>query len=55
MVKQISCINAGFEDCEFLVRSEDEDEVIEFARRHAKHTHDVDASRDHLEKVLVEV
>lgn len=54
MVKQISCINAGFEDCEFLIRSEHEEEVIEFARQHAKAVHDTDAPRDHLEKILVE-
>lgn len=54
MVKEISCINAGFEDCEFLVRSENEDEVIEFARRHAEHTHGTTASREYLERVLVE-
>lgn len=55
MVKEISCINAGFEDCAFLVRSENEEEVIEFARRHAERTHGTDASREHLEKVVVEV
>ena len=54
MAKEISCINAGFEDCAFHVRSENEDEVIEFARSHAKGTHGVDASRAHLEKVMVE-
>ena len=54
MVKEISCINAGFEDCEFLVRSENEDEVIEFAGRHAEGTHGTDAPRDHLESVMIE-
>ena len=55
MAKEISCINAGFEHCEFLVRSENEEEVIEFARQHARGVHDTEASRDHLEKVLVDV
>ncbi len=55
MAKEISCINAGFEHCEFLVRSENADEVIEFARQHARGVHDTDASRAHLENVLVDV
>ncbi len=52
VTKEISCINAGFEDCEFLIRSENEEEVIEFARQHAKNVHGTDAPREHLEKVL---
>lgn len=55
MVKEISCINSGFEECEFLVRSENEAEVIEFARRHAENVHDVEPSPEHLERVVVEV
>lgn len=53
MVNEISCINAGFEDCEFLIRSEDEAEVIEFAQQHAENVHDTDAPREHLERILV--
>jgi predicted small metal-binding protein len=55
MVKEISCIHAGFEDCEFLIRSESEEEIIEFARQHAKRTHDMDADRDYLERIMVDV
>jgi predicted small metal-binding protein len=55
MVKEIRCINAGFEDCEFLIRSEDEDEVVEFAQQHAERTHDTSASRDHIEKIMQDV
>lgn len=55
MVKQVSCINAGFEDCAFLVRSEDEDELVEFAMRHAEESHGVETSREHVEKVMVDV
>lgn len=54
MVKEISCINAGFEDCEFLIRSENEEELIEFAQEHAKNVHDTEASREHIEKIIVE-
>lgn len=55
MVKEIRCINAGFEDCEFLVRSENEEEVIEFAQRHAKEVHGVETSRKHIEKIIVDI
>ena len=55
MAKEISCINAGFEDCAFLVRSENEDEVVDLAQQHAKRIHDTDASREHLEQILRDV
>lgn len=55
MVKEVSCIHAGFEDCEFLVRSEDESELIEFVRKHAERTHDVSVSRKHVEKIMRKV
>lgn len=55
MVKEISCLHAGFEDCEFLIRSENEEEIIEFARQHAERTHDMKATRDYLERIMVEV
>lgn len=55
MVKEVSCINAGFEDCEFLIRSENEDELVEFVQQHAERTHDTSASRDHIENILVDV
>lgn len=55
MVKEISCIHAGFENCEFLIRSENEEEIIEFARKHAERTHDMEASRDYLERIMVDV
>lgn len=55
MPKEISCINAGFEDCAFLVRSEDATEVVDFAQQHAARVHDTDAPREHLEQILREV
>jgi len=38
--KELSCRNAGM-DCDFLVRSESEDEVISLASQHACHSHNV--------------
>ena len=54
MTKQISCREAGF-DCDFEVRSESDDEVIEFARQHAEQSHDMELSRSDLEEYLQEV
>lgn len=55
MVKEVSCIHTGFEDCEFLIRSENEAELIEFVQKHAEQTHDVSVSQDHVEKIMKEV
>lgn len=55
MVKEISCVNAGFENCEFLIRSENEEELIEFAQEHAENVHDTEAPREHIEKIMVEI
>ena len=38
MVKEISCVDAEVEGYESLIRSETEEEVIEFAGRHAEET-----------------
>jgi predicted small metal-binding protein len=55
MTKEISCINAGFEDCPFLIRSEDPDEVVEVAMRHAERAHGVETTREHAERIMVDV
>lgn len=52
MVYEVSCIHAGFEDCEFLVRSEDMDELIDIVRGHAERVHDVTISREHVERIV---
>lgn len=43
MVKEISCREAGY-DCDFQIRSENEEELIEFVQQHARETHDTDMS-----------
>lgn len=40
MVREVNCKGAGYEDCEFLIRSENVDELIRFVQRHAEETHD---------------
>lgn len=37
------------------IRSENEDEVIDFAQHHAKHVHNTDAPRDHLRNILTDI
>lgn len=44
MVHEVNCKGAGYTDCEFLIRSEDEDELIRFVQRHAEQTHDATVS-----------
>lgn len=39
MVTEVNCKNAGYDDCEFLIRSENTDELIQFVRSHAEETH----------------
>ena len=56
MAYEISCIHAGTEDCAFLIRSEDRDEVIEVAMHHGKQVHGLDdLTRELTEAVLYEV
>lgn len=55
MVREVSCIHAGFEGCEFLIRSENESELIEIVQQHAERTHDVSVSREHVKRIMREV
>lgn len=56
MVYEISCIHAGQLGCGFLVRSENEEEVIEFAMRHGEQVHGYeDLTREHVRDVMYEV
>ncbi|WP_411963352.1 DUF1059 domain-containing protein [Haloferax sp. YSMS24] len=45
MVKLVACRDAGY-DCDFEVRSENEEELIRFVREHAQDTHGVGMSSD---------
>lgn len=51
MSSQISCRDAGI-NCDFMVRSEDKDETIKIARKHAKEKHDKSVSRSELRKLV---
>ena len=45
MAKEVACREAGY-DCDFMVRSEDEDELIEMVKQHARDVHDMEMSSD---------
>jgi predicted small metal-binding protein len=44
MAHEISCREAGY-DCDFMIRSEDENQLVEMVQKHSKETHDTDLSR----------
>jgi len=43
MAKEVACRDAGY-DCDFVVRDENEAELIKFVQEHAKEVHDTDMS-----------
>jgi len=43
MPKEVTCSDAGY-DCDFRIRSEDEDELIDFVKEHAQTVHDAEMS-----------
>ncbi|MFP4627249.1 MAG: DUF1059 domain-containing protein [Natronomonas sp.] len=56
MAFEISCLHASREDCEFLVRSEDEEEVIEIAMAHGTRVHGYeDLTYEHVRDTVYEV
>jgi predicted small metal-binding protein len=50
MAKEVSCREAGY-DCDFMVRSEKEDELIEMVKQHARDVHDMDMSSSDIKGV----
>lgn len=55
MAKEVSCKEAGFEDCDFFIRNENEDEMIDLVQQHAEHTHDTTVAREDVENLMKEV
>ena len=43
MAKHLTCRDAGY-DCDFEIRSEDEEQLISFVKQHAMETHDAELS-----------
>lgn len=50
MVKQVDCT-----ECEFLIRNEDTDQLIDFVQKHAQESHDMSPSEADVEGWMTEV
>lgn len=55
MAMEVSCSDAGYDDCSFMIRDENEDELVEIVQMHAKGTHDTDLGRSDIEGLMHEV
>ena len=53
MAHELSCRDAGM-DCDFMIRSENEDELIEFTKQHAQNVHDTEMSSSDIRGLLTE-
>lgn len=54
MVKEVNCKEAG-KDCEFVIRDENEEELVELVQRHSENTHDEPVSREDIQGLMKEV
>jgi len=45
MAKQVECKSAGI-DCPFMLRTDNEDELVSFAQQHVKKAHKREVSRE---------
>lgn len=50
MVKQLACKDAG-SDCAFMVRSENDDELVSIVQQHGKKIHKMDISKQDVMKM----
>lgn len=53
MAYQMSCQDAGI-DCDFMIRSEDRDELVSMVQQHAKDTHNQDMSKSDVQDLMSE-
>lgn len=54
-VYQLTCSEAGFDDCAFMIRNENRDQIIEMVQDHAIQTHDKEMSQSDVRGLLEEV
>lgn len=54
MVKQVVCRDAGL-DCNFMIQSEDEGEIIRDVKQHATNVHGMSMSDSDIRKLMKEV
>lgn len=50
MAEEFSCKAAGATDCPFMVRDENEDELVSMVQQHAQNVHNERLSRDDILK-----
>jgi predicted small metal-binding protein len=43
MTKEVVCREAGY-DCDFMMRSEDESQLVDFVKEHARESHGTEVS-----------
>ena len=55
MVKEVNCKEAGYKDCEFVIRDENEEELIDLVQHHSEQTHDTSVSREDVRGLMKEV
>lgn len=48
MAKEVACRDAGY-DCDFMIRSENDDELVEMVQQHARDTHDTEMSKSDIQ------
>ena len=54
MAKQFECKSAGM-DCPFMLRTENDDELVSFSQQHAKKAYNKDVSRQDILKLAKSV
>lgn len=54
MAKQFECKSAGM-DCPFMLRTENDDELVSFTQQHAKKMHKKDVSKQDILKMAKNV
>jgi predicted small metal-binding protein len=52
MAEEFSCAAAGAPECPFLIRDENEDELVSMVQKHAKESHNENLSRDDVLKYI---
>lgn len=49
---EFSCSMAGAPACPFMIRDENEDELVSMVQKHAKESHNEDISREEIMRVM---
>jgi predicted small metal-binding protein len=52
MVNEVNCKGAGYDDCEFLIRSENVEELIRFVQQHSEESHGQSVSGSDVRSVM---